>query len=56
MFYKRLLKCYVLIDLKADELTHQDLGQMQMYVNYYDRYEKTNDENPTVGRGEIVCW
>ena len=49
VFYNRLLKCYVLIDLKVDELTHQDLGQMQMYVNYYDRYIKTNDENPTVG-------
>lgn len=49
VFYNRLLKCYVLIDLKVDELTHQDLGQMQMYVNYYDRYVKTNDENPTVG-------
>ena len=49
VLYNRLLKCYVLIDLKVDELTHQDLGQMQMYVNYYDRYVKTNDENPTVG-------
>lgn len=49
VFYNRLLKCYVLIDLKVDELTHQDLGQMQMYVNYYDRYVKTDDENPTVG-------
>lgn len=49
VFYNRLLKCYVLIDLKVDELTHQDLGQMQMYVNYYDRYVKTNEENPTVG-------
>lgn len=49
VFYNRLLKCYVLIDLKVDELTHQDLGQMQMYVNYYDRYIKTDGENPTVG-------
>lgn len=49
VFYNRLLRCYVLIDLKVDELTHQDLGQMQMYVNYYDRYVKTDDENPTVG-------
>lgn len=49
VFYNRLLKCYVLIDLKVDELTHQDLGQMQMYVNYYDRYVKTDEENPTVG-------
>lgn len=39
VFYNRLLRCYVLIDLKIDKLTHQDLGQMQMYVNYYDRYQ-----------------
>ena len=45
----RLLRCYVLIDFKIDELTHQDLGQMQMYVNYYDRYEKIEGENPTIG-------
>jgi hypothetical protein len=37
------------IDLKLDKLTHQDLGQMQMYVNYFDRYIKTPDENPTIG-------
>lgn len=49
MFYNRLLRCYVLIDLKVDKLTHQDIGQMQMYVNYYDRYEKLEDENPTIG-------
>lgn len=49
VFYNRLLRCYVLIDLKTDKLTHQDLGQMQMYVNYYDRYEKLEGENPTVG-------
>lgn len=49
VFYNRLLRCYVLLDLKRDKLTHQDLGQMQMYVNYFDRYVKTNDENPTVG-------
>ena len=49
VFYNRLLRCYVLIDLKIDKLTHQDLGQMQMYVNYYDRYQKLPDENPTVG-------
>ena len=47
--YNRLLRCYVLIDLKVDKLTHQDIGQMQMYVNYYDRYEKLEDENPTIG-------
>jgi hypothetical protein len=49
VFYNRLLDCYVIIDLKNDELKHQDLGQMQMYVNYYDRYVKTEKENPTVG-------
>lgn len=49
VFYNRLLRCYVIIDLKRDKLTHQDLGQMQMYVNYFDRHVKLNDENPTVG-------
>lgn len=49
VFYNRLLRCYVLIDLKLGKLTHQDLGQMQMYVNYYDREVKRSDENPTVG-------
>ena len=49
VFYNRLLRCYVLIDLKRGELTHQDLGQMQMYVNYFDRYVKTDAELPTVG-------
>jgi predicted nuclease of restriction endonuclease-like (RecB) superfamily len=49
VFYNRLLRCYVLIDLKIGKLAHQDLGQMQMYVNYFDRFVKTEDENPTVG-------
>lgn len=49
VFYNRLLQCYVLIDLKTDKLTHQDLGQMQMYVNYYDRYVKQDYETPTIG-------
>jgi predicted nuclease of restriction endonuclease-like (RecB) superfamily len=49
VFYNRLLRCYVLIDLKIGQLKHQDLGQMQMYVNYFDRYIKTETENPTVG-------
>lgn len=49
VFYNRLLQCYVLIDLKADRLNHQDLGQMQMYVNYYDRYMKQDFEKPTIG-------
>ncbi len=49
VFYNRLLQCFVLIDLKIGKLTHQDLGQMQMYVNYYDRYEKQAYEKPTIG-------
>ena len=49
VFYNRLLQCYVLIDLKVGKLTHQDLGQMQMYVNYYDRYVKHDFEKPTIG-------
>jgi hypothetical protein len=49
VFYNRLLRCYVLIDLKIGKLTHQDLGQMQMYVNYFDRHVKTESENHTVG-------
>ena len=44
VLYNRLLQCYVLIDLKIDKLTHQDLGQMQMYVNYFDRYVKQDFE------------
>lgn len=49
VFYNRLLRCYVVIDLKLDKLTHQDLGQMQMYVNYYDRHVKLPEENLTIG-------
>ena len=49
VFYNRLLQCYVLIDLKTGELHHQDLGQMQMYVHYFDRYVKKVFEKPTVG-------
>ena len=49
VFYNRLLRCYVVIDLKLDKLTHQDLGQMQMYVNHYDRHVKLPDGNPTIG-------
>ena len=49
VFYNRLLKCFVVIELKTSKLTHQDIGQLQMYVNYYDRVEKTTDENPTIG-------
>lgn len=53
VFYNRLLRCYVLIDLKIGKLTHENLGQMQMYVNYYNREVKRDDENPTVGI--ILC-
>jgi predicted nuclease of restriction endonuclease-like (RecB) superfamily len=49
VFYNRLLQCYVLIDIKVNKLTHQDLGQMMMYVNYYDRYVKQDYEKPTIG-------
>jgi len=49
VFYNRILKCFVLIDLKIGELKHQDLGQMQMYVNYYDREMRLEDENKTIG-------
>jgi len=49
VLYNRLLQCYVLVDLKMDDLTHQDIGQMQMYVNYYDRYVKEDFEKPTIG-------
>ena len=49
VFYNRLLRCYVLIDLKLGKLAHQDLGQMQMYVNYFDRHVKTDAENATIG-------
>ncbi|MGO9230069.1 MAG: PDDEXK nuclease domain-containing protein [Bryobacteraceae bacterium] len=49
VFYNRLLRCYVLVDLKLGKVAHQDLGQMQMYVNYFDRFVKTADENPTIG-------
>ena len=49
VLYNRLLQCYVLVDLKMDDLTHQDLGQMQMYVNYYNRFVKEDFEKPTIG-------
>lgn len=53
VFYNRLLKCFVIIDLKIGELTHQDIGQMQMYVNYYDRFVREEEENKTIGI--ILC-
>lgn len=49
VLYNRMLQCYVLVDLKVDKLTHQDLGQMLMYVNYFDRYKKLDFEKPTIG-------
>jgi hypothetical protein len=49
VLYNRLLQCFVLIDFKIDKLVHNDLGQMQMYVNYYDRYVKQDYEKPTIG-------
>jgi predicted nuclease of restriction endonuclease-like (RecB) superfamily len=49
VFYNRLLQCFVIIEIKTDKLTHQDLGQLQMYVNYFDRFEKQEFENPTIG-------
>ena len=53
VFYNRILKCFVVIDLKIGELKHQDIGQMMMYVNYFDRVEKIDDENKTIGI--ILC-
>jgi predicted nuclease of restriction endonuclease-like (RecB) superfamily len=49
IFYNRLLRCFVIIEIKTHKISHDDLGQLQMYVNYYDRCEKLPDENPTVG-------
>ncbi|HEY0299159.1 MAG TPA: PDDEXK nuclease domain-containing protein [Arachidicoccus sp.] len=49
VFFNRLLQCFVIIELKNDKLTHQDIGQLQMYVNYYDQNEKQTFENPTIG-------
>jgi predicted nuclease of restriction endonuclease-like (RecB) superfamily len=49
VFYHRLLRCFVLLDLKLGKITHQDLGQMQMYVNWFDRFERTEGEEATVG-------
>ena len=51
--YNRILRCFVLFDLKIGQLQHQDLGQMQMYVHYYDRKIKLKDENSTIGI--IIC-
>jgi predicted nuclease of restriction endonuclease-like (RecB) superfamily len=53
VFYHTVLKCFVLVDLKAGKLTHQDLGQLQLYVNYYDRERLSKGDNPTLGL--ILC-
>jgi predicted nuclease of restriction endonuclease-like (RecB) superfamily len=53
VFYHTILKCYVVIDLKTGKLTHQDLGQLQLYVNYYDRERRTEGDGPTIGL--ILC-
>ena len=53
VFYHTILKCHVIIDLKIGKLTHQDLGQLQLYVNYYDRERRAPDDNPTLGL--ILC-
>ena len=53
VFYHVVLKCYVLLELKVDKLTHGDVGQMQLYVNYYDETQRTAGDNPTLGL--ILC-
>jgi predicted nuclease of restriction endonuclease-like (RecB) superfamily len=53
VFYHTILKCYLIIDLKTGKLTHQDIGQLQLYVNYYDRERRTEGDNPTLGL--ILC-
>lgn len=49
VFYNRLLQCFVIIEIKTHKLTHQDVGQLQMYVNYFDRIERLSHENPSIG-------
>jgi len=53
VFYHTILKCYVLIDLNVRKLTHEDLGQLELYVNYYDEHRRTPGDNPTLGL--ILC-
>ena len=53
VFYHTILKCYIIIDIKTGKLTHQDLGQLQLYVNCYDREQRTEGDNPTLGL--ILC-
>ena len=49
VFYNYILKCFVLIDLKTNQVTHQDIGQMDMYVRMYDELKKAKEDNPTIG-------
>ena len=49
ILYNRLLQCFVIIEIKTGKITHQDIGQLQMYVNYHDRFEKKEYENPSIG-------
>jgi RecB family endonuclease NucS len=49
VLYNRLLQCFVIVEIKTTKLKHEDIGQLQMYVNFYDRYEKQAFENPTIG-------
>lgn len=49
VFYNRLLQCFVIVEIKTTKLKHEHIGQLQMYVNYYDRFEKQGFENPTIG-------
>ena len=49
VLYNRLMQCFVIIEIKTGKITHQDIGQLQMYVNYHDRFEKKEHENPTIG-------
>ena len=53
VFYNVILKCYVLIDLKIGKITHQDVGQMDMYVKMYDELKRTSGDNPTIG--VVLC-
>ena len=53
VFYHSILKCYIIIDLKTGKLTHQDIGQLQLYVNYYDHERRSKGDNPTLGL--ILC-
>ena len=53
IFYHVILKCYIIVDLKVEKLNHADIGQMQLYVNYYDETQRTAGDGPTLGL--ILC-